>query len=182
MVANPHPFELSEAEARRVMVVQSDRQTAFAREGARVQRMTLFVPFALVAAMLLLDRFVLGETTPGWVFFGLIAAYLIGSFVQILAMAVTMKETKLRMLVATPQVWEQRTISIDNDGLAQDTPTSRSLYSWNAFRSMEREDDILWLWLTEFNAVVVPLRAFESEHDANAFEAETQRMISVTDE
>ncbi len=91
MVNNPETFELTESEATRVMAKQSDRQTAFAREGARVQRITILVPVAFVAGLLLLDRFVLDDTTPGWVFFALIVAYLIGSFVQIIAMAVGMK-------------------------------------------------------------------------------------------
>ncbi len=83
------------------------------------------------------------------------------------------------MLAATPQVWEWREISLEHDGLSQVTPTSRAVYSWAAFRSVESTDDFLWFWLTDFNAVVVPVRAFASQDDATTFEAEARRLIST---
>ena len=61
----PAPFELTKAEATRVMAVQSDRQAVFARDGAKVQRLPLLLPAVAFSLLLLLDlgNFLLDQTS-----------------------------------------------------------------------------------------------------------------------
>jgi hypothetical protein len=80
------------------------------------------------------------------------------------------------MLEETPQVWEERTVELGDDGLVQAMETSRMLTAWPSVGSIERKPDMLMFWLTNFSAVALPLRVFNSLAEADAFEAEARRL------
>lgn len=174
-IPQPSPFALTLEEAAAVQSEQARRQTVFAEEGASYKVLPLAVPAFFICVITAVDRLLVGGALPVWFYISVCIAYLMGLFVQLAVMAKTLSETKHRMLMATPQVWEERTIRLERGGLVQDTSSSRAHYNWSAFQSVTRDDAFIWLWLTAFNAVVVPLRAFASGEEADAFFAEAER-------
>ena len=179
MASNPAPFSLTVDEATLVQGEQARRQTTFAQEGASLKLLSLAVPAVSIGLLIAIDKFLFAGAMPVGFYVGLTIAYLMGLFVQLAVMMSSMAETKRRMLAATPQVWEERTIRLEADGLAQDTPSSQALFRWGGIQSVARDDTFIWFWLTEFNAVAVPLRAFASSEDAVAFEAEGLRRVAA---
>ena len=174
----PETFTLTQMEAEKAQAVQFARQTAFARGGANLRIVAVAFPIIAIGLLFAVDWFVLNGNTSSWCFLGLLVAYLLGTFMQVLAARITVTETKKRMLKQTPQVWEQRTVEIKEDGLNQLTETASSLFYWSAIKSIERHGEILFVWVTEFNPVVVPDRAFLSKADTKVFETEVRGLAA----
>ena len=176
MINQPAPFALTESEAVRVQQHQSLRQAQFARKG-RMQRIaSVVVPVFALAVLFATEWFVYDGAMPGDLFFGVIIAYLFGLFSQILLMKLFIADTKSRMLQSVPQVWETRHITLDDSGVHHLSDTSKTTYAWSSISEIENKDNILFLWIHAFSAIVIPHRAFATSQDVTAFEAEARRL------
>lgn len=147
----------------------------------RPKLISVAIPIVALASLFAFDWFGFSGRMPGWLYFGLIAAYLFGTFAQMLAMWVSISDTKRRMLSAAPQVWEERTVELKDEELVQTTETSRLLNAWSAVTSIERKQDMIFFWLANFSAIAVPLRAFASPEEADIFEGEGRRLAEGAD-
>lgn len=115
------------------------------------------------------------DASPSLLLFGLVAGYVVGTLSCTALFRIAATETRKRSLMETPQVWEPRTIEIDQIGITQRMTTSKTLLDWSGVGPIEKRDDFLLLWFSRFN-VVVPMRAFSSPEDAQAFEHEARRL------
>ncbi|MCH9765554.1 MAG: YcxB family protein [Alphaproteobacteria bacterium] len=179
MTRQPTPFALSETEAHTLMGVQSQNQAQFAR-GGKVQRWGAGVaPIVALGVLAALNWCVYDGAMPAPLFFGILLAYLFGLGTTILTLVLFTKDTKARMLRATPQVWETRTITIDEAGLRQKTDTSQATFLWSGINKIDVTDTMLLVWIHKFSAIAIPHRAFPNIADARAFEAEARKLLAA---
>jgi hypothetical protein len=174
---SPSTFVLTPDEAAALQALQSARQARFARQGTKLRLAVVLVPVTALVALFAADRIVFGGNMPFGIYLGLIAAYLFGSFTQGFVVKMSVSDTKRRMLLETPQVWEPGTVTITGEGLRQVAESSEVLWTWSAIGPIKRASAMLLLWLGRFSVVAVPLRAFETESDAAAFEAEARCLV-----
>ena len=177
MVSQPAQFTLTLEEAQYIQALQYERQARFARQGTKLKIASIIVPVVAVGLIIAIDWFAFNGAMPFWFFFGLFCAYLFGFFTLVLVMRMSMADAKKRMLLQVQQVWEPRTVSIGETGLSQVQATSRAELGWPAVASIDKKSELLIFWLANLSSIVVPIRAFAGETDAEAFEAEARRLV-----
>lgn len=174
----PETFALTQQEAKAVQAEQYKRQVGMAHRGAGVWIMALAVPASFVVGLFAFDWLAFDGNAPAACFIGVAAAYLIGIYSMVVVMRVNVSRTKQRILQLTPQVWEQRTIELTDDGVRQVMDSASSLFFWKAISAVERHGEILFMWVSPVNAIVVPDRAFASMRDAESFEASVRARLA----
>ena len=63
----------------------------------------------------------------------------------------------------------EHTISVNEQGLTEETKYGNSETYWNAISSIVKTKTHLLLYVTQLSAHIIPLRAFDSVEDANEF-------------
>ena len=63
----------------------------------------------------------------------------------------------------------EHTISINEQGLTEETKYGNSETYWNAISSIVKTKTHILLYVTQLSAHIIPLRAFESAEEANEF-------------
>ncbi|MGC1577614.1 MAG: YcxB family protein [Beijerinckiaceae bacterium] len=104
-------------------------------------------------------------------FGGLVAAlvglgYLVGQF----ALHILGRRFKERVATANlqnfPEMYNERTIEITQDGFSQASSSFRMFYSWSMVRALTRHEQFLIFWMTLAQGVVVPRRALTPSEEA----------------
>jgi len=181
MPNQPNPFTLTEDEARALQGRQSEKQAQFAREGPVVRHTSIAVPLLAITLLLAVIWWGYEGDMPSSLYFGSIIAYLLGLFTYVLVMIRYKKDIMERTLHAVPQIFEQRRISIDANGLHQKTDTSDVTFRWHGIEAIEHSDDMVLFWIHKFSAIGLPRRAFATPDDASSFEDEARNLLRAQD-
>jgi hypothetical protein len=168
----PITYTLTDAEAAAAQAVQMARQAAIARRGPAVIALSFAVPIAALGLLFAADWLWYGGGMPAPLFVGLLVAFVAGMFTQILTYKFSLVASMRRMRQAVRQVFAPRTSRLSDDGVELATPDTRTLYAWSAIDRAEERGGLILLWAGPMLASAVPVRAFASAAEAQAFLAE----------
>ena len=74
----------------------------------------------------------------------------------------------------------EHVIEIRDDGLMEKTSFNESLHRWNGLHKIVASRAAISVYVTEFQAHYIPLRAFPSKEEAARFEAELRKRVNTT--
>lgn len=168
----PITYTLTDAEAAAVQAAQMARQAAVARRAPALIALSFAMPIAALGVLFATEQLLYDGSMPGALSFGVVVAFLAGTFTQILAYKVSLAVSMRRMRQAVRQVFAQRTSRLSDDGVELATADTRTLYAWSAIDRAEESGGLILLWAGHVLASAVPVRAFASAADAQAFLAE----------
>jgi hypothetical protein len=172
----PITYTLTDAEAAAAQSAQMARQAAVARRGPALIALSFAVPVLAVGFLFATDWLWYGGEMPAPLFLGLLAAFVAGMFTQTLAYKLTLASSTRRMRQAVRQVFASRTVRLTEAGLEHTTPDARTLYAWNGIDRAEEGAGLILIWAGHALASAVPVRAFSSAAEAQAFLAECRSL------
>jgi hypothetical protein len=165
----PETYVLTDAEAAAIQSAQMARQAGVARANPVLVAISVAVPVAIVAAIYAVDLVWYGGAMPQSLFTTLIVVFVAGIFTQTFAYKLTLEVSKRRMRQTIRQVFAPRTVRLTDEGIEQASPELRTLHFWSGIDRAERSGGLIQLWSGHLLALAIPVRAFASYTDAQAF-------------
>lgn len=83
-----------------------------------------------------------------------------------------MKSTKrkiIRLVENEDGILGEHTIEINKDLLLEDTKNNSSSWNWNGIKSIEANEDYIFIFINNLLGHVIPKRAFESQEECGKF-------------
>ena len=168
-VVQPETFTLTDQEAAAVQSVQMARQMKVAGTNAVMRYGSIAAPFAIVGVIAVIDWVWYGGAMPISLFVTLMAVFVAGMATQTIGYWLSLQATKRRLIEKTRQVFEPRTVRLTDEGIEQALPELRSVHLWSGIDRVEQASGLIFLWAGNLLASTIPVRAFPSEQDAQAF-------------
>ncbi len=168
-VVQPETFTLTDQEAAAVQSVQMARQMKVAGTSPVVRYGAIAVPFVIVGVVAVIDWVWYDGAMPISLFVTLMAVFVAGMATQTIGYRLNLQATKRRLIEKTRQVFEPRTVRLTDEGIEQALPELRSVYMWNGIDRVEQASGLIFLWAGNLLVSTIPVRAFASEQDAQAF-------------
>ncbi|MBJ9993632.1 YcxB family protein [Paenibacillus sp. S28] len=84
------------------------------------------------------------------------------------------KRRVLSLLDDKPGLLGEHTITLADEGIIENTSVNESIHKWPGIRSIEHNDEYIFIFLNQTMAHIIPKRAFESSETAAVFLKEAQ--------
>jgi len=174
-VVQPGTFVLTDQEVAIIQAAQMERQASITNKSLALRIGQIAVPIVIIGAVIAVDQLWYGGTLPAWLMFTVVAAFVAGVLFQTLAYKVTVEVMKQRMRETTRQLFAPRTVRLTDEGIEQTLPDIRSLQAWRGIDQANETNGLVIVWAGNLMIVTIPVRAFPTVVDAQAFVAACRR-------
>jgi hypothetical protein len=168
-IIQPETFTLTVEEAAAVQSTQMVRQISVAGTTPVMRYGSIAAPFVIIGVIAAIDWTWYGGAMPISLFVTLMAVFVAGMATQTIGYWLNLQATKRRLIEKTRQVFEPRTVRLTDEGIEQALPELRSVHVWNGIDRVEQASGLIFLWAGNLLVSTIPVRAFPSEQDAQAF-------------
>jgi hypothetical protein len=168
-IVQPETFVFTDTEAAQIQSIQLAQQRKVAGTSGVTRYGSIAVPIIMVASVAAVDQIWYAGRMPGSLFVTLLFFFLAGMVTMLVGFGLNLRAAKRRIIERTRQVFEPRTVRFTDEGIEQSLPELRSLHLWHGIDRTEQAAGIILIWAGNILASAVPVRAFASEADAQAF-------------
>ncbi len=168
-IVQPETFTLTDQEAAALQSANMARQAQVAGSNPVTRIGSIVVPVVIVGVVVAVDQLWYGGAMPLSLFVTLLAVFVAGMATQTVGFWLNLQASKRRIREKTRQVFEPRTVRMTDEGIEQALPEMRSVHLWSGIDRVEQVSGLILLWAGNLLVSAVPMRAFPSQQDAQAF-------------
>jgi hypothetical protein len=168
-IVQPETFVLTDSEAAQLQAIQLAQQQKTIGTTGVTRYGSIAVPIVMILSVVAIDQIWYAGQMPGSLFVTLLFFYLIGMVTMLVGFGLNLRAGKRRIRENTRQVFEPRTVRLTDEGMEQSLPDLRTLQMWRGIDRIEQVSGLIVIWAGNLPVSAVPVRAFPSEADAQAF-------------